>query len=73
MCEKLNPAQKQECNNGEGCCVFRRPDGVPSFDKGGHKESSIANSPVHRKHWQKVNNQNRIEVQKKKEAKNASK
>lgn len=32
---------------------YEKPDTVPSFDKGGHKERSIANDPKHLKHWKK--------------------
>lgn len=45
--------EQLECNGGEGCCIYKQPDTVPSFDKGGHMLRSLANSPVHRKHWAK--------------------
>ena len=32
---------------------YERPDTVPSFDKGGHKERSIANQPNHLDYWKK--------------------
>lgn len=58
MCERLNERQKRECNNGEECCVFKRPEHPPSYDKGGHKERSIANQPNHLDHWKKVEHKN---------------
>ena len=33
--------------------VYRKPDTVPSCDKGDHKSRSLANSPVHQEHWAK--------------------
>lgn len=54
MCETLTLKERSECSGGEGCCIYKRTDLVPSFDKGDHKERSIAESPVHRKHWKKV-------------------
>jgi len=32
---------------------YGEPNGEPSFDKGGHRERSIANDPNHEKHWRK--------------------
>lgn len=50
MCERFTPKEKQECNGGSGCCVYRRRDTVPSYDKGSHKLRSEANQPNHRNH-----------------------
>lgn len=33
---------------------YERIDTTPSFDKGGHKERSVANDPKHINHWKKV-------------------
>jgi len=33
---------------------YEQPNGQPSFDKGGHRERSIANDPKHLEHWKKV-------------------
>lgn len=55
-CLRKTEEEKKECNGGEGCCVYNRLPFLPGCDKGGHKERSIANSPVHRKHWRKENN-----------------
>lgn len=35
---------------------YEMEDTIPSFDKGGHKERSIANDPNHLKHWKKWKN-----------------
>lgn len=34
---------------------YEEIDTVPSFDKGGHKERSMANQPNHKKYWKKNN------------------
>ena len=53
MCEWLSKAQQQECHQGMGCCIFREKE--PTYaDKGSHKERSLANSPVHAKHHEKI-------------------
>ena len=58
MCERKTIQQKNECNAGQGCCVYRKPDTVPYCDKGNHKESSLYHAPQHRKHWKKVEREN---------------
>ena len=54
MCEGFTLKQKKECAGGDCCCPYRRGDTVPYYDKGSHKERSIANQPQHREHWKKV-------------------
>lgn len=53
-CLNKSNEEKKECSGGQRCCIYEIIDTVPYFDKGGHKESSLANQPNHRKHWKKV-------------------
>jgi len=39
----------------ESKSTYKIKDTVPSYNKGGHKERSIANQPNHKKFWRKVN------------------
>ena len=53
MCERLTLKDKLKCNGGEGCCVYRKPDTVPYYDKPDHAAKSLVNQPEHRKHKSK--------------------
>lgn len=50
MCERMTAQEVQDCNGGQGCCVYKIIDTIPSFDKGGHKMRSLYNQPNHAKH-----------------------
>ena len=41
--------------------TYTKPDTVPSYDKGGHKERSRFHQPNHEKHWRKVERESKIE------------
>lgn len=52
-CLRKTEEEKCECNGNTRCCIYEVLDILPSFDKGDHKERSLAIQPNHRKHWKK--------------------
>lgn len=55
MCERLSPDLRLECNNGQGCCIYKSSDQLRSCDKKDHVERSIYHQSNHQKHWNKQN------------------
>jgi hypothetical protein len=51
--EDLKEAEKYGGSDYEDWGEYQKPNGKPSFDKGGHRERSIVNDPKHSKHWKK--------------------
>lgn len=49
----LEEANKYGGSDWEDWREYEKNDNIPSCDKGGHKERSIANDPKHIKHWKK--------------------
>lgn len=56
-CENLSQEEKQKCNGGQGCCIYKRPDEVKGSEKKNHAERSLANQSNHQKFWNKLKNE----------------
>jgi hypothetical protein len=54
MCERLSQDQRNECNGGQGCCIYKKRDELESFNKRDHAERSLISQPNHRKFWNKM-------------------